>query len=129
MKSRMEKYYNQNEEFIGRRTKNENLYRKKDYSMYSSNETIIDTNNEIDITKLKNIIQSREDYQRAKSYRNMLSDKKFDYDDIEAETQEDAEAIAIEKALEDVDYNNASCDESDVIVYAAWPEEEEEDVY
>ncbi|MBE6152946.1 MAG: hypothetical protein E7166_01775 [Firmicutes bacterium] len=85
MKSRMEKYYNQNEEFIGRRTKNENLYRKKDYSMYSSNETIIDTNNEIDITKLKNIIQSREDYQRAKSYRNMLSDKKFDYDDIEVE--------------------------------------------
>jgi len=53
----------------------------------------------------------------------------IDYDDIEAETQEDAEAIAIEKALEDVDYNNASCDESDVIVYAAWPEEEEEDVY
>ena len=72
MKSRMEKYYNQNE----------NLYRKKDYSVYSSNETVIDTNNEIDITKLKNIIQSREDYQRAKSYRNMLNDKKFDYDDI-----------------------------------------------
>lgn len=56
----------------------------------------------------------------------------IDYDDIEAETQEEAEEIAIEKALEDVDYNNASCDESDVIVYAAWPvdeEEDEEDVY
>jgi len=85
MKSRMEKYYNQNEEFVGRTAKNENLYRKKDYSVYSSNETFIDTNNEIDITKLKNIIQSREDYQRAKSYRNMLNDKKFDYDDIEVE--------------------------------------------
>jgi len=85
MKSRMEKYYNQNEEFVGRTAKNENLYRKKDYSVYSSNETVIDTNNEIDITKLKNIIQSREDYQRAKSYRNMLNDKKFDYDDIEVE--------------------------------------------
>lgn len=85
MKSRMEKYYNQNEEFVGRTSKNENLYREKDYSVYSSNETIIDTNNEIDITKLKNIIQSREDYQRAKSYRNMLNDKKFDYDDIEIE--------------------------------------------
>jgi hypothetical protein len=56
----------------------------------------------------------------------------IDYDDIEAETQEEAEEIAIEKALEDIDYNNASCDESDVIVYAAWPadeEEKEDDVY
>ena len=85
MKSRMEKYYNKNEEFVGRTTKNEKLYNQKDYSVYSSNETIIDTNNEIDITKLKNIIQSREDYQRAKSYRNMLNDKKFDYDDIQVE--------------------------------------------
>ena len=78
----MEKYYDSNDEFVGRAAKNEQLYRKKDYSVYSSNETIIDTNNEIDITKLKNIIQSREDYQRAKSYRNMLSDKKFDYNDV-----------------------------------------------
>ena len=85
MKSRMEKYYNKNEEFVGRTAKNESLYSQKDYSVYSSNETIIDTNNEIDITKLKNIIQSREDYQRAKSYRNMLNDKKFDYDDIPIE--------------------------------------------
>ena len=82
MKSRMEKYYDSNEEFVGRAAKNENLYRKKDYSVYSSNETIIAPNNEIDITKLKDIIQSREDYQRAKSYRNMLSDKKFDYNDV-----------------------------------------------
>ncbi len=51
----------------------------------------------------------------------------IDYDDIEADTQEEAEEIAIEKALEDVDYNNASCDESDIIVYAAWSENEEED--
>ena len=53
----------------------------------------------------------------------------IDYDNIEADTQEEAEEIAIEKALEDIDYNNASCDESDVVVYAAWPNEEEEDVY
>lgn len=52
----------------------------------------------------------------------------IDYDDIEAETQEEAEEIAIEKALEDIDYNNASCDESDVIVYAAWPADEEENL-
>lgn len=84
----MEKYYDSNEEFVGRAAKNENLYRKKDYSVYSSNETIIAPNNEIDITKLKDIIQSREDYQRAKSYRNMLSDKKFDYNDIPYEEEQ-----------------------------------------
>lgn len=85
MKSRMDRYYNANNKFVGRTTKNENLYKETDYSVYSSNETIIDTNNEIDITKLKDIIKSREDYQRAKSYRNMLNDKKFDYDDVSYE--------------------------------------------
>ena len=52
----------------------------------------------------------------------------IDYDNIEAETQEEAEEIAKDMALEDVDYNNACCDESDIIVYASWPEEED-DVY
>ena len=88
MKSRMDRYYNDDEQFVGRSKKNEQLYREKDYSVYSSNETIIDTNNEIDITKLKDIIKSREDYQRAKSYRNMLNDKKFDYDDIPYEVDD-----------------------------------------
>lgn len=82
MKSRMEKYYNNSQEFVGRTSKNESLYRKRDYNVYSSNETVIDTNNEIDITKIKDIIKSREDYQRAKSYRTMLNDKTFEYDDI-----------------------------------------------
>lgn len=51
----------------------------------------------------------------------------IDYDDIEAETQEEAEEIAKERALEDVDYNNTCCDESNITVYAAWPIDEEED--
>ncbi len=88
MKSRMDRYYNEDEQFVGRAKKNEKLYKDKDYSVYSSNETIIDTNNEIDITKLKDIIKSREDYQRAASYRNMLNDKKFDYDDIPYEVDD-----------------------------------------
>jgi hypothetical protein len=50
----------------------------------------------------------------------------IDYDNIEADTQEEAEEIARERALEDVDYNNATCDESDIIIYAAWLENEEE---
>jgi len=82
MKSRMDKYHTSNQEFVGRTKKNEQLYKKRDYNVYSSNETIIDTSNEVDITKIKDIIKSREDYQRAKAYRTMLNDKKFDYDDV-----------------------------------------------
>jgi hypothetical protein len=52
----------------------------------------------------------------------------IDYDDIEAETREEAEEIAKDRALEDVDYNNATLDESDVIVYTAWPADEEENL-
>jgi hypothetical protein len=51
----------------------------------------------------------------------------IDYDDIEAETREEAEEIAKERALEDIDYNNACCDESDITVYTAWPVDEEEE--
>ena len=86
MKSRMERYYTDTKpenETIGRASRNQELYKKRDYDIYSSNETIIDTTNEIDISKIKDIIKSREDYQRAKSYRNMLSDKKFDTDEVD----------------------------------------------
>ena len=47
----------------------------------------------------------------------------MNYDDIEADTREEAEAIAKERAVDDVDFNNAYLDESGVIIYAAWPEE------
>lgn len=48
----------------------------------------------------------------------------IDYDDIEADTREEAEEIAKDRAVEDVDFNNAYFDEHDVIVYTAWPEED-----
>ena len=50
----------------------------------------------------------------------------IDYDDIEADTREEAEEIAKDRAVEDIDFNNAYFDENDVIVYTAWSEEEEE---
>lgn len=51
----------------------------------------------------------------------------IDYDDIEAGTREEAEEIAKDRALEDIDYNNAYCDERDITVYTAWPVSEEEE--
>lgn len=45
----------------------------------------------------------------------------IDYDDIEADTKEEAEEIAKSKALEDIDYNN--CDTDYPIVYCCLEEE------
>lgn len=93
MKSRMDRYYSSTDnqaistKSTGRSARNQDLYKKKDYNIYSSNEMIIDTNNEVDISKIKNIIKSREDYQRAKSYRSMLNGKNFDLDDVEVEEE------------------------------------------
>jgi hypothetical protein len=50
----------------------------------------------------------------------------IDYDDIEADTEEEARQIAEERAEEDVYYNNA--DWGGTTIYCAWPNEEEEDV-
>lgn len=52
----------------------------------------------------------------------------IEYEDIEAETEEEAKAIAEERAAEDVEYNNAAL--VDISAYCAWSEDEErEDNY
>ena len=49
----------------------------------------------------------------------------IDYDDIEADTREEAEKIAKERAVEDVDFNNAALDEyAGVTVYTAWTDDD-----
>ena len=50
----------------------------------------------------------------------------IEYDDIEADTREEAEKIAKERALEDVDFNNAYYEPYGLTVYAAWSDEEDE---
>lgn len=47
----------------------------------------------------------------------------IDYEDIEADTREEAEKIAEEMAYEDVDYNNCNCTD-DATAYA-WLDEEQ----
>lgn len=50
----------------------------------------------------------------------------IDYDDIEAESEEEAKQIARIRALEDVDFNNAALDEyGGITVYCAWSDEED----
>ena len=51
----------------------------------------------------------------------------IEYEDIEADTREEAEEIAKERAVEAIDLDNAYWDEAyGVTVYTAWPEEEED---
>lgn len=49
----------------------------------------------------------------------------IDYDDIEADTREEAEQIAKDRALEDIDWNNCECDTGNPIVYCCYEEEPE----
>jgi hypothetical protein len=53
----------------------------------------------------------------------------IDYDDIEADNEEEAKQIAEERALEDVDFNNAYLDEyGGIIVYCAYSDDESESI-
>ena len=49
----------------------------------------------------------------------------IDYDDIEADTEEEAIRIAKDRALEDIDYNNCNADTDNPIVYCCYAENKE----
>lgn len=74
MKSRMDKYYKE-EELMQRTSKNDFLYDElyKEKQMPNDNITVIDNVNEIDITKIKSMIDKREDYKRTRDYNSIIS--------------------------------------------------------
>ena len=49
----------------------------------------------------------------------------IDYDDIEADTEEEAREIAIDQAREDIEFNNCECSD-DYTVYACWTNDKED---
>ena len=51
----------------------------------------------------------------------------IDYDDIEADTKEEASQIAKDRALEDIDWNNCSCDVDGQTVYGCYKEASEDE--
>ena len=72
MKSRMDKYY-RNEELMQRTSKNDSLYDELyRQRMPKSNVTVIDNINEIDITKIKSMVDSRENYKRVRDYESIV---------------------------------------------------------
>ena len=76
MASRMDRYYEGPINSSGRSRKNKDLYKKiQDMDSYSNIEAVhtIAKTNEIDITKVKELIKNRENYKREKQYRNAFN--------------------------------------------------------
>ena len=79
MRTRMDKYYN-DEEILQRTSKNDSLYDKlyKEKQVLRSNVTVIDNINEIDLSKIKSIVNNREDYKKIRNYENAINNTEFE---------------------------------------------------
>ena len=61
----------------------------------------------------------------SKWYVSVSMSLSIDYDDIEADTKEEAEEIAKTWASEDVDYNNCDCEVDNMNVWSSFKEDDE----
>lgn len=92
VKSRMDKYY-KDEDVMQRTSKNDTLYEElyREKQMPRSNITVIDNVNEIDITKIKSMVDSREKYKRVRDYEKIInpmdtyrkSEINYEFDEID----------------------------------------------
>lgn len=82
MKSRMDKYYSENE-LMQRTSKNDSLYDElyREKQTLSDNMVVLNDADEIDINKIKSMIDSRENYKRAKRFSDVVSPTKNDKDE------------------------------------------------
>lgn len=78
MKSRMDKYY-KDEDIMQRTSKNDSLYETlyREKQIPKSNITVIDNINEIDISKIKTMVNNRETYKRMRKYENLMTDEVY----------------------------------------------------
>lgn len=74
MKSRMDKYYKE-EELMQRTSKNDALYDElyREKQVPRSNVTVLDNINEIDITKIRAMVDKREEYKKVRDYENIVN--------------------------------------------------------
>ena len=94
MASRMERYYKNNELATGRSDKNKSLYEQiQDLDGYTNIEAVasIENNNEIDISRVKKMLNNRENYKKERELRGILKEEE------RAETKEEVEEIEEEK--------------------------------
>lgn len=78
----MDKYYSENE-LMQRTSKNDNLYDElyREKQTLSNNMVVLNDVDEIDINKIKSMIDSRENYKRAKRFCDVVSPTKNNKDD------------------------------------------------
>lgn len=114
MPSRMDRYYSDSDTTNRRSSKNSNLYSRiyDEDSKYSNIEGIasIEKTNEIDITKIKEMLKNREDYQKEKEVRQIVKpsrEKKQDYNfnlnEVEEEKNYDIRDILAKARVEHKD--------------------------
>lgn len=114
MKSRMEKYY-KDEDVMQRTSKNDCLYEAlyKEKQVPRSNVTVIDNVNEIDINKIRTMVDSREKYKRVRDYEKIVngvsdyktSEIKYDFDEIDNSNYDINEIIKNKRSNRSYDSN------------------------
>ena len=90
MASRMDRYYKSELVSSGRSSKNKSLYEQiKDLDSYSNIEGVatIEKTNEIDISKVQEMIKNRENYKKQKQLRNILKEEVEELEKIEEEEE------------------------------------------
>ena len=86
MASRMDRYYKSELVTSGRSSKNKSLYDQiKDLDNYTNIEGVatIEKTNEIDISKVQEMIRNRENYKKQKQLRNILKEEQEELEKIE----------------------------------------------
>ena len=92
MPSRMERYYENDLLTTGRSSKNKSLYDQiHDLDSYTNIESVetIEHNNEIDISRVKKMINNRENYRKERELRSILNEKDVDVVETEPELEEE----------------------------------------
>lgn len=92
MPSRMERYYENDELSTGRSNKNRSLYDQiqslDNYTNIEGVETI-ENNNEIDISRVKKMINNRENYRKERELKSILNEKTEQVEEKEATFEEE----------------------------------------
>lgn len=118
MESRIEKYYKQEyNKDISRSKKNKDLY-KNIYNDYGSLENlpIPENTNEIDITKLKKLATSRDEYKKVKEYERITNKTLTDLDPIPIAKEKEEKIYDINELLEIAKNNNIKITDNDKII-------------
>jgi hypothetical protein len=102
----MERYYSSDSKTTKRSEKNKELYRGiYDINEYSNIEAVatLDKTNEIDITKIKKLLKSREDYKKQREYQSILKKDEIEEPDLVEPKKIQTTSYDIKDALEKVE--------------------------